>query len=111
MISYWGIDHGGDEVAKMSPRSAANLVGAHAGARWTTKLSHVADRAEPYAPKHAYTGKRRKPSKFLTKGGAVVTTARNKAAEVTRSVSYDVTGITDREKMIRDAAAGTGRLR
>lgn len=110
MISYWGIDHG-EEIGKMSPRSAANLVGAHAGARWTTKMSRVADAAEHYAPKHAYTGKRRKPDKVLDIGSKKLTAVRNKVGETARSISYDVTGITDREKLIRDAATGQGRLR
>lgn len=110
MKSYWGVEHG-EEIAKMTPRQAGKIVGAHTGARWTTNMTKVSDLVEPYAPKHAYTGKRRKPSKLLGHGGKAVNAARNKVAETTRVVSYDVSNLNDREKFLREVATGQGKMR
>lgn len=98
-------------VHKMSPRAAANVVGAHAGAHWTTQLTRGSDRIEPYLARHAYAGKRRKPSTLLDKGGKVLVKARTKASEVVRVASYDVSNLNDKDKFVREVATGQGIIR
>lgn len=97
MISYWGVDHG--EVAKMSPREVPAVLGAH----WTTRLGQAANRIEPYQARRAKPVLRRLPG-VRRAAGLVGNKGRKKLAGSTRAISYDATGLFDRDQLIRDAA-------
>jgi len=98
-------------VEKMAPRDIPHVAGAH----WTVKLSRVADRVEPYAAKRRKPTPRPLVDRHLPTvkrvGSKVITTGRTKAAETIRSVSYDVSSLNDKDKLIRETASGQGRLR
>lgn len=98
-------------VEKMSPRDAPAVIGAH----WTTRLSRVADRIEPYEAKRRKVVPRPIIDRHLPTvkrvGGKLVKTGRTKAAETVRSISYDVSSVNDKDKLIREVATGQGKLR
>lgn len=102
-------------VGKMSPRAAANTAGAVVGAHWTTNLSRVADRVEPYAPRRAKPRPRPVIDRHLPNAkrvtGKLVATGRTKAAETLRAVSYDVSSLNDKDKLVREVASGQGAIR
>lgn len=105
----------GSPVTKMSPRTAANNAGAFVGAHWTTNLSRVADRIEPYEARRARPVPRPVIDRHLPNAKRISTklvrTGRQKAAETTRAVSYDVSSLNDKDKLVREVATGQGKIR
>ena len=97
-------------VGKMSPREAPAVLGAH----WTTRLSQAADRIEPYSPRRAKPKPRPIIDRHLPNAkkvtGRLVHTGRVKAAETVRAVSYDVSSLNDKDKLVREVATGQGRI-
>ena len=101
-------------VGKMSPRKAANTLGAVTGAHWTTHLSRAADFVEPYEARRRKPVSRPLVDRHLPNAqrlsSKLVRTGRTKAAETLRSVSYDVSSLNDKDKLIREVGSGQGRL-
>jgi hypothetical protein len=81
----------------VKPSRAAN-VGARVGGHWTSRLVGASDLLEHYPAKHRPLHQAR-PAKL-------VKTGRGKAAEVVRAVAYDVSSLNDKDKLVRETAAG-----